>query len=155
MQSPGWQSTLCVAWLWSGDLQVVIKYGHTWHRTSLLRPGVKPNQSDGFLVSVVWIKCHATYNGSIVKFWAFNNEIMNEVCKKDTCIYFSCSQDLHQSPNVIQQNRPTQPNTLCERHSDSADGSYVSLFTCFILCQTVSIYTWIVIQKLGEMSLHY
>ena len=35
--------------VWSGDLQVLKKYGHTWHRMSLLRPGVikqhKPNQT--------------------------------------------------------------------------------------------------------------
>ena len=49
MQSPGWQP-LCV-WpnVWSGDLQVLKKYGHTWHRMSSLGPGVikqhKPNLS--------------------------------------------------------------------------------------------------------------
>ena len=26
--------------VWSGDLQIYKKYGHTWHRMSLLRPGV-------------------------------------------------------------------------------------------------------------------
>ena len=40
MQSPGWQTTLCVAqclisWFASSE-----KYGHTWQRMSLLRPGV-------------------------------------------------------------------------------------------------------------------
>ena len=40
MQSPGWQLTLCVAWCliwWFVSLE---KYGHTWHRMSVLRPGV-------------------------------------------------------------------------------------------------------------------
>ena len=50
MQSPGWQP-LCV-WpnVWSGDLQVLKKYRHTWHRMSSLGPGVikqhKPNRTN-------------------------------------------------------------------------------------------------------------
>ena len=50
MQTPGWHPILCVGscliWLFSSFKK---KYGHTWHRISLLRPGVikqrKPNQS--------------------------------------------------------------------------------------------------------------
>ena len=46
MQSPGWQPTLCVLWCliwWIASLE---KYGHTWHRMSLLRPGVIKQQTD-------------------------------------------------------------------------------------------------------------
>ena len=41
MQSPGWQPTLCVAWclIWL-FANFKKKYGHTWHRMSLLRPDV-------------------------------------------------------------------------------------------------------------------
>ena len=40
-------SSLCVRPdVWSGDLQVQEKYGHTWRQMSLLRPGViKQNQT--------------------------------------------------------------------------------------------------------------
>ena len=49
-KSPGWQPTLCVAWcLICWFALSYKKYGHTWHRMSLLRPGVikqhKPNQT--------------------------------------------------------------------------------------------------------------
>ena len=49
-KSPGWQPTLCVAWcLICWFALAYKKYGHTWHRMSLLRPGVikqhKPNQT--------------------------------------------------------------------------------------------------------------
>ena len=42
MQSPaaGWQPTLCVAWYLIWWFARVEKHGHTWHRMSLLRPGV-------------------------------------------------------------------------------------------------------------------
>ena len=40
MQTPGWQPILCVAWCLIWHLQVLKKYGHTWHRMSLLRPGL-------------------------------------------------------------------------------------------------------------------
>ena len=38
---PGWQPSLCVAWclIWR-VASLEKKYGHTWHRMSLLRPGV-------------------------------------------------------------------------------------------------------------------
>ena len=40
-KSPGWQPTLCVAWcLICWFALAYKKYGHTWHRMSLLRPGV-------------------------------------------------------------------------------------------------------------------
>ena len=49
-KSPGWQPTLYVAWCLICWLALAYKkYGHTWHRMSLLRPGVikqhKPNQT--------------------------------------------------------------------------------------------------------------
>ena len=40
-KSPGWQPTLCVAWcLICWFALVYKKYGHTWHKMSLLRPDV-------------------------------------------------------------------------------------------------------------------
>ena len=40
-KSPDWQPTLCVAWcLICWFALAYKKYGHTWHRMSLLRPGV-------------------------------------------------------------------------------------------------------------------
>ena len=47
-KSPGWQPTLCATWCLICWLALSYKkYGHTWHRMSLLRPGVikqnKPN----------------------------------------------------------------------------------------------------------------
>ena len=39
-KSPGWQPTLYVAWCLSWWFANLEKYGHTWHRISLLRPGV-------------------------------------------------------------------------------------------------------------------
>ena len=52
-KSPGWQPTLCVAWCLIYWFALVYKkYGHTWHRMSLLRPDVikqhKPNQTKLF-----------------------------------------------------------------------------------------------------------
>ena len=52
-KSPGWQPTLCVAWcLICWFALVYKKYGHTWHRMSLLRPDVikqhKPPLKSGF-----------------------------------------------------------------------------------------------------------
>ena len=49
MQSPGWQPTLCVALCLIWWFAISVKYCHTWHRMSLLRPGVikqhKSNQT--------------------------------------------------------------------------------------------------------------
>ena len=47
-KSPGWQPTLCAVWCLICWLALAYKkYSHTWHRMSLLRPGVikqhKPN----------------------------------------------------------------------------------------------------------------
>ena len=40
-KSRGWQPTLCVAWCLICWFAIAYKkYGHTWHRMSLLRPGV-------------------------------------------------------------------------------------------------------------------
>ena len=55
-KSPGWQPTLCVTWcLICWFALAYIKYGHTWHWMSLLRPGVikqhKPNQT--YMVIIV------------------------------------------------------------------------------------------------------
>ena len=64
-KSLGWQPTLCVAWcLICWFALAYKKYGHTWHRMSLLRPGVikqhkptsivnRPPQTDYLLWSKV------------------------------------------------------------------------------------------------------
>ena len=49
--------------VWCGDLQLFQKYGHTWHRMSLLRPGVikqhKPNPTLGVITTIL----HGTVSG--------------------------------------------------------------------------------------------
>ena len=55
-KSPGWQPTLCVAWcLICWFALAYKKYGHTWHRMSLLRPGVIKKHKPNHLVQISWI----------------------------------------------------------------------------------------------------
>ena len=66
MQSPGWQP-LCV-WpnVWSGDLQVLKKYGHTWHRMSSLGPGVIKQHKPNHLLQTDQPLCGIVFNHSLL-----------------------------------------------------------------------------------------